>query len=76
MEDELTYLPHCSPSQPLEVLKTHMAANRTDSLREAVSKTVGRGGFSGFYQGLLPWVRFLSYASALLSELDHARIPR
>ncbi|POY71642.1 hypothetical protein BMF94_5336 [Rhodotorula taiwanensis] len=41
--------------QPFEVLKTHMAANRQDSLRTAISKTIGRGGFKGFYQGLIPW---------------------
>lgn len=43
--------------QPFEVLKTHMAANRHDSLREAIRKTTARGGIRGFYQGLIPWVR-------------------
>ncbi|BGO93727.1 hypothetical protein NBRC10512_006608 [Rhodotorula toruloides] len=41
--------------QPFEVLKTHMAANRHDSLREAIRKTTARGGIRGFYQGLIPW---------------------
>ncbi|SCZ89024.1 BZ3500_MvSof-1268-A1-R1_Chr1-1g00901 [Microbotryum saponariae] len=41
--------------QPLEVLKTHMAANRSDNLRQAIAKTYARGGFKGFYQGLIPW---------------------
>ncbi|GAA5926158.1 uncharacterized protein JCM15063_000201 [Sporobolomyces koalae] len=41
--------------QPLEVLKTHMAANRTDNLRAAIQRTYERGGFKGFYQGLVPW---------------------
>ncbi|SCV71644.1 BQ2448_3232 [Microbotryum intermedium] len=41
--------------QPLEVLKTHMAANRSDNLRQAIAKTHARGGFKGFYQGLIPW---------------------
>ncbi|GAA5992499.1 hypothetical protein JCM5350_003497 [Sporobolomyces pararoseus] len=41
--------------QPLEVLKTHMASNRNDNLRTAVAKTFSRGGFKGFYQGLIPW---------------------
>jgi hypothetical protein len=41
--------------QPFEVLKTHMAAHRGDSLRTAVSRTWARGGLGGFYQGLLPW---------------------
>ncbi|KAH6988188.1 mitochondrial DNA replication protein [Ilyonectria sp. MPI-CAGE-AT-0026] len=44
-----------SLGQPMEVLKTHVAANRGDSLAEAVRKTWGRGGFRGFYQGLIPW---------------------
>lgn len=39
----------------MEVLKTHIAANRQDSLRDAVRKTWHRGGFAGFYQGLIPW---------------------
>ncbi|ORX93649.1 mitochondrial carrier [Basidiobolus meristosporus CBS 931.73] len=42
-------------SQPFEVLKTHLAANRNDSLMTAVKKTWQRGGFTGFYQGLIPW---------------------
>ncbi|GAA5824935.1 hypothetical protein JCM5353_002939 [Sporobolomyces roseus] len=41
--------------QPLEVLKTHMASNRNDNLREAIKKTYARGGLRGFYQGLIPW---------------------
>ena len=40
------------------VLKTHMASNRNDNLRTAVAKTFSRGGFKGFYQGLIPWVSF------------------
>ncbi|KAK1449558.1 mitochondrial DNA replication protein YHM2 [Colletotrichum melonis] len=38
-----------------EVIKTHMAANRGDSLRQAVRKTYARGGPLAFYQGLIPW---------------------
>ncbi|GAA5820867.1 hypothetical protein JCM11491_003875 [Sporobolomyces phaffii] len=42
--------------QPLEVLKTHMASNRSDNLRTAIAKTYHtRGGLKGFYQGLVPW---------------------
>ncbi|KAG0131802.1 mitochondrial carrier domain-containing protein [Tuber indicum] len=41
--------------QPLEVLKTHMAANRGDNIVTAFKKTWGRGGVFGFYQGLIPW---------------------
>lgn len=40
----------------MEVVKTHVAANRGDSLRTAVSKTWARGGVRAFYQGLIPWV--------------------
>ncbi|PVV03540.1 hypothetical protein BB560_001974 [Smittium megazygosporum] len=44
-----------SLGQPFEVVKTHMAANRQDSMRTAISKTYQRGGLRGFYQGLIPW---------------------
>ncbi|ORY02713.1 mitochondrial carrier protein [Basidiobolus meristosporus CBS 931.73] len=41
--------------QPFEVIKTHMAAHRGDSLWTAITKTYQRGGIRGFYQGLIPW---------------------
>ncbi|CAK7894680.1 citrate/oxoglutarate carrier protein [[Candida] anglica] len=41
--------------QPLEVVKTTMAANRSLTLPNAVKHVWSRGGFSGFYQGLIPW---------------------
>ncbi|KAI7829060.1 mitochondrial carrier domain-containing protein [Kickxella alabastrina] len=41
--------------QPFEVVKTHMAANRADSIATTLKKTYARGGISGFYQGLIPW---------------------
>jgi len=41
--------------QPLEVIKTTMAANRSDSFAGAMGRIWGRGGFVGFYQGLIPW---------------------
>ncbi|EGF98532.1 uncharacterized protein MELLADRAFT_40798 [Melampsora larici-populina 98AG31] len=41
--------------QPLEVLKTHLAAHRDCRLRDAISQVWSRGGFKGFYQGLIPW---------------------
>ncbi|KAH7245652.1 mitochondrial DNA replication protein [Fusarium tricinctum] len=44
-----------SLGQPMEVVKTHVAANRGDSLRTAVSKTWARGGVPAFFQGLIPW---------------------
>ncbi|KAJ5319587.1 uncharacterized protein N7506_012291 [Penicillium brevicompactum] len=39
----------------MEVLKTHLAANRQDYLRNAVQKTWARGKVTAFYQGLIPW---------------------
>ncbi|KAH7215474.1 mitochondrial DNA replication protein [Fusarium oxysporum] len=44
-----------SLGQPMEVVKTHVAANRGDNLRTAISKTWARGGVRAFYQGLIPW---------------------
>ncbi|KAF8349765.1 mitochondrial carrier domain-containing protein [Amanita rubescens] len=41
--------------QPLEVLKTQMAANRSQSMFQALRAVWARGGFVGFYQGLIPW---------------------
>ncbi|KAL6922515.1 hypothetical protein FSST1_006541 [Fusarium sambucinum] len=44
-----------SLGQPMEVVKTHVAANRGDNLPTAISKTWARGGVRAFYQGLIPW---------------------
>ncbi|KAI1615395.1 mitochondrial DNA replication protein YHM2 [Exophiala viscosa] len=41
--------------QPLEVVKTTMAANRTDTFAGALSRVWARGGILGYYQGLIPW---------------------
>ncbi|KAF2736813.1 mitochondrial carrier [Polyplosphaeria fusca] len=41
--------------QPLEVVKTTMAANRSDGFAGAMAKIWSRGGVLGFYQGLIPW---------------------
>lgn len=41
--------------QPLEVVKTTMAANRGDGFGSAITRIWGRGGVLGFYQGLIPW---------------------
>jgi len=41
--------------QPLEVLKTQMAANRSQTMGQAFRNVWARGGVSGFYQGLIPW---------------------
>ncbi|EEH37668.1 mitochondrial DNA replication protein YHM2 [Paracoccidioides lutzii Pb01] len=41
--------------QPLEVIKTTMAANRNDSFAGAMRRIWGRGGVFGYYQGLIPW---------------------
>ncbi|KAK9779401.1 hypothetical protein AB5N19_00944 [Seiridium cardinale] len=44
-----------SLGQPLEVVKTTMAANRGDSFATALGRIWNRGGVFGFYQGLIPW---------------------
>ncbi|KAF8609211.1 mitochondrial carrier [Ceratobasidium sp. AG-I] len=41
--------------QPLEVLKTQMAANRKETMVQALRSVWSRGGVAGFYQGLIPW---------------------
>ncbi|KAI3407114.1 YHM2 [Candida oxycetoniae] len=41
--------------QPLEVIKTTMAANRNLSMVQAAKLILSRGGLKGFYQGLIPW---------------------
>lgn len=41
--------------QPLEVVKTTMAANRSLSIFQATKLVWSRGGVFGFYQGLIPW---------------------
>lgn len=41
--------------QPLEVLKTQMAANRSQTMLQAFRTVASRGGVAGFYQGLIPW---------------------
>ncbi|KAJ8664075.1 hypothetical protein O0I10_000353 [Lichtheimia ornata] len=41
--------------QPFEVIKTQLAANRGQSMVEALKTIYSRGGVLGFYQGLIPW---------------------
>lgn len=41
--------------QPLEVVKTTMAANRSFTLLQATKHVWSRGGIAAFYQGLIPW---------------------
>nr|OQO31092.1 Citrate/oxoglutarate carrier protein [Rachicladosporium sp. CCFEE 5018]OQO31512.1 Citrate/oxoglutarate carrier protein [Rachicladosporium sp. CCFEE 5018] len=41
--------------QPLEVMKTTMAANRKGGMGTAIGTIWSRGGALGFYQGLIPW---------------------
>ncbi|KAI9316783.1 mitochondrial carrier domain-containing protein [Dichotomocladium elegans] len=41
--------------QPFEVIKTQLAANRGQSLVQALKAIYSRGGVFGFYQGLIPW---------------------
>ena len=62
--------------QPFEVVKTHMAAHRSDGLFTAIGKTWQRGGILGFYQGLVPWawIEASTKGAVLLwssSEIEH-----
>ncbi|KAH7104623.1 mitochondrial carrier [Auriculariales sp. MPI-PUGE-AT-0066] len=41
--------------QPLEVVKTQMAANRSETMMQSLRTVWSRGGVAGFYQGLIPW---------------------
>lgn len=41
--------------QPLEVIKTTMAAHRNLTFFDAIKHVWSRGGIFGFYQGLVPW---------------------
>ncbi|KAI8906725.1 mitochondrial carrier domain-containing protein [Gorgonomyces haynaldii] len=41
--------------QPFEVIKTHMAANRKESLSSSVRTIYTKNGISGFWRGLIPW---------------------
>lgn len=41
--------------QPLEVIKTTMAANRNLTILQSAKLVWSRGGVLGFYQGLIPW---------------------
>ncbi|KAJ0417195.1 mitochondrial carrier domain-containing protein [Aspergillus carlsbadensis] len=65
-----------SLGQPMEVLKTHLAANRHDSLKDAVQKTWARGRWTAFYQGLIPWAWFEACTKGAIlvltaSEIEH-----
>lgn len=44
--------------QPLEVIKTTMASNRSLGMSQALKHVWSRGGIAGFYQGLIPWAWF------------------
>jgi hypothetical protein len=65
-----------SLGQPMEVLKTHIAANRRDTLREAVRKTWYRGGFAGFYQGLIPWAWIEASTKGAILVLTSTEVER
>ncbi|PYI18989.1 putative mitochondrial DNA replication protein [Aspergillus japonicus CBS 114.51] len=73
----LNFFEVTSLGQPLEVIKTTMAANRNDSFAGALRRIWARGGFFGFYQGLVPWawIEASSKGAVLLfvaSETDRA----
>lgn len=54
--------------QPLEVVKTTMAANRKDGFSGALARVWSRGGVLGFYQGLIPWVRVWLFNPCSLNQ--------
>ena len=56
--------------QPLEVLKTQMAANRSQTMLQASKNVWNRGGVAGFYQGLIPWVTivYFSFFTVVLTK--------
>jgi hypothetical protein len=41
-----------------------MAANRSQTMYQALTSIWARGGVAGFYQGLIPWVSLVTVASA------------
>lgn len=63
-----------SLGQPLEVIKTTMAANRGFSLFQAAREVWLRGGVLGYYQGLIPWawIEALTKGAVLLFVLAEA----
>lgn len=60
-----------SLGQPLENIKTYVAANRQASLVEAVKNIRSRGLFQGFYQGLVPWVGTVSGGQLMIQLTLH-----
>ena len=62
--------------QPMEVLKTHIAANRHDTLRDAVKKTWSRGGVTAFYQGLIPWAWLEALTKGAILVLASTEVER
>ena len=58
-----------------------MAANRNETTLQALKTVWSRGGITGFYQGLIPWVRILHiyvYMSECYPSLlgDHIEIDK
>lgn len=62
--------------QPMEVLKTYVAANRQDTLRNAVRQTWLRGGFTAFYQGLIPWAWIEASTKGAILVLTSTEVER
>lgn len=60
----------------MEVLKTHVAANRADTLRDAVRKTWARGGLTAFYQGLIPWAWIEASTKGAILILSSGEVER
>lgn len=46
-----------------------MAANRKETMLQALKSVWSRGGVAGFYQGLIPWVSV--FTIGLAEEMSH-----
>jgi len=55
-------------------MKTQMAANRSQSLTQAISTIWSRGGAVGFYQGLIPWAWIESGAAGAVLLFTAAEV--
>lgn len=60
--------------QPLEVLKTHLAAHRDCRIPDAIAQVWSRGGFKGFYQGM--YLTFFLFDMIFRSPSDSSQMRR
>lgn len=71
----ISYIQVTTLGQPLEVLKTQMAANRSQTMWQACKTVWSRGGAAGYYQGLIPWVR-VQHSEALQVDVKVLGVDR